>query len=303
MTFSLELDSLTKYFSKDKPAVRDLSFKVSKGEFKALLGVNGSGKSTTLKMCCNLLEPTSGKVLINGVDVRDDPSEALVHLGCVIETPSLYKDRTAEESLRYLCRLKGMTRESSTSESFRVLERVGMSPSFNIKFGKMSKGMKQRVVLAQALIGDPSILILDEPTSGLDPVGVNELESVLTGLNAEGMSILMSSHRLHEVERTCENYVFIRNGRKVSEGNVHEKEGQGGIVVLFSRPLSDEEVVRVKQIPGIGEINGVSATVASVDNESREAIMRALVLENLPVCGMESRGGLEAMFTEVGDSE
>lgn len=302
MTLTLKLDSLTKSFSNNSFAVKNMSFTLSKGEFKALLGANGSGKSTTLKMCCNLLEPDSGSVEINGINVKDDPSEALVHLGCVIETPSLYKDCTVGDSLRYLCMLKGMTKESSLNETARVLDRVGMSPFFTMKFGKMSKGMKQRVTLAQALIGNPSIMILDEPTSGLDPVGVKELESVLTSLNLEGMSILVSSHRMYEVERTCENYVFMRNGCKVSEGNVHEKVGQGDTTVIFSRPLSEDEIDRIKQIPYIHEINGTVAKVDVTDNLSREAVMKTLVMENLPICGMESRGGLESMFTEGSDT-
>ena len=235
MTDALRVEGLTKTFGKGRLAVDDLSFSVAKGEFKALLGPNGSGKSTTIKMCCNLLEPTSGTVLIDGREISEDPVEALSRMGCVVETPTLYRDRTPVQTLEYICRLRGMDRETSVSETSRVLDIVGMADDADRNFGKLSKGMRQRLSLAQSLLGDPSILILDEPTSGLDPKGISEVEDILGRLNGNGMSILMSSHMLREVERTCQSYVFIRHGRKVREGVV----GSGGtseVVVTFTPP-------------------------------------------------------------------
>ena len=198
MTDALRVEGLTKTFGKGRLAVDDLSFSVAKGEFKALLGPNGSGKSTTIKMCCNLLEPTSGTVLIDGREISDDPVEALSRMGCVVETPALYRDRTPVQTLEYICRLRGMDRETSVSETSRVLDIVGMADDADRNFGKLSKGMRQRLSLAQSLLGDPSILILDEPTSGLDPKGISEVEDILGRLNGNGMSILMSSHMLRE---------------------------------------------------------------------------------------------------------
>lgn len=303
MTAPLVVEHLTKVFSNGKYAVSDLSFSVEKGEFKALLGPNGSGKSTTLKMCCNLLEPTSGSVFFNGVDISDDPSEALSHMGCIIETPALYRDRTVGESLRYICRLRGMGRESSEEAMLVALDRVGMSGSEGTKFNRMSKGMKQRVSLAQALLGDPDILILDEPTSGLDPLGVRDLESIITGLNADGISILVSSHMMHEVARTCDTYVFIRDGRLVSEGDVDSVLHGGGATVSFTRPLLEEEVRILGSIDGIGILNGDSVRIEAVDKESRADILKRMVLAGLPVSGLVLDDGLEGMFTMVGDDD
>ena len=303
MTAPLVVERLTKVFPNGTPAVSDLSFSVEKGEFKALLGPNGSGKSTTLKMCCNLLDPTSGSVLFNGVDISDDPSEALSHMGCVIETPALYRDRTVGESLRYICRLRGMGRESSNEAMSMALNRVGMSGSEGMKFNKMSKGMKQRVSLAQALLGNPDILILDEPTSGLDPLGVRDLESIIMGLNTEGISILVSSHMMHEVARTCDTYVFIRDGRLVSEGDVESVLHGGGAIVSFTRPLFDEEVRVLGSIEGIRTLNGDSVRIRSMDREMRADVLKRMVLAGLPVCGMVMDDGLEGMFTMVGDDD
>ena len=303
MTAPLVVERRTKVFPNGTPAVSDLSFSVEKGEFKALLGPNGSGKSTTLKMCCSLLDPTSGSVLFNGVDISDDPSEALSHMGCVIETPALYRDRTVGESLRYICRLRGMGRESSNEAMSMALNRVGMSGSEGMKFNKMSKGMKQRVSLAQALLGNPDILILDEPTSGLDPLGVMDLESIIMGLNTEGISILVSSHMMHEVARTCDTYVFIRDGRLVSEGDVESVLHGGGAIVSFTRPLFDEEVRVLGSIEGIRTVNGDSVRIRSMDREMRADVLKRMVLAGLPVCGMVVDDGLEGMFTMVGDDD
>lgn len=301
MTDPLRVEHLTKVFPDGTSAVSDLSFSVGRGEFKALLGPNGSGKSTTLKMCCNLLDPTSGSVLFNGVEVSEDPSEALSHMGCIIETPALYRDRTVGETLRYICRLRGMGREASRDAALVALDRAGMSGTEGTRFGRMSKGMRQRVSLAQALLGDPDVLILDEPTSGLDPAGVRELEAIVMGLNSGGMSVLMSSHMLHEVTRTCGSYVFIRNGRLVSEGDVASVSERGSATVTFVRPLGPEEVRMLASIDGVGVPEGDRVRIRVGDRGSRAEVLRRMVSIGLPVCGLTVDDGLEGMFTEVTD--
>lgn len=298
MTDALRLTSLSKSYSKNTFAVQDMSFSVQRGEFKALLGPNGSGKSTILKMCCNLLDPTSGKVEFNGIDVRDDPAEALSHMGCVIETPELYRDRIVSESLEYICMLRGMNRETARSESFLALEKVGMTTSASQKFGKMSKGMKQRVVLAQALVGNPDILILDEPSSGLDPAGMNEMEEIIKRLNKDGMSILMSSHMLHEVERMCDNYVFIRKGHKISEGSI-KSVNSNHVTVRFTRPLTEPELSQIQSVIEVLSNDRKSITASVKDDESRSDLLRKMILSDLPVCDFTSESGLEDMFMDV----
>lgn len=173
MSGTLIVESVVKTF-KGFRAVDEVSFTVSEGSFTALLGPNGSGKSTTLKMCTNLFQPDSGRILVNGIDVREDTVGAMYGVGCVIETPEIYPDVTGRRYLEYLAKVSGMTSESAASETDKVLEIVGMSDRADGKVRGYSKGMRQRVVLAQSLLGDPSLLILDEPTSGLDPQGSAE---------------------------------------------------------------------------------------------------------------------------------
>lgn len=301
MTDALRVEGLTKAFGKEKLALDGLTFSVGKGEFKALLGPNGSGKSTTIKMCCNLLEPTSGTVMIDGRDISEDPVEALSRMGCVVETPALYRDRTPVQTLEYICRLRGMDRETSASETSRVLEIVGMADDADRNFGRLSKGMRQRLSLAQSLLGDPSILILDEPTSGLDPKGISEVEEILRGLNVGGMSILMSSHMLREVERTCQSYVFIRHGRKVREGVV----GSGGtseVVVTFTRPLDGDELNTLRSISRVTSIDGDTAVMEAVGKEGGRMLMRRIVSAGLPACWIRPGDDLEDLFME-GDGD
>lgn len=306
MTHALELIDVSKSYRKDVFAVNDLSFHVTKGSFTALLGPNGSGKSTTLKMCSNLLEPTSGSILINGTDIADDPVEALSAMGCVIDTPAMYGDCTPRESIQLLCRLRGMRKEAASAETDRVLEVVDMSPSADERFSKFSKGMKQRIILAQALIGDPEILILDEPSSGLDPKGMREMESILLGLHRGGMSVLMSSHMLQEVERTCERFVFINRGKEVLQQTIDEYRAGIGTVVRFARPLSPGEISILRSMPGVREIDGEGRSVimdVGPDDSSRASVIRRLVGDGLPVCGIGDENRLERMFMEADSSD
>lgn len=306
MTDALKLTDVSKSYRKGVFAVKDLSFSVAKGSFTALLGPNGSGKSTTLKMCSNLLDPTSGSIEIDGKDIADDPVGALSSMGCVIDTPSMYGDCTPNESLGLLCRLRGMNRESAKSETQRTLNIVGMSESSDVKFSRFSKGMKQRVVLAQALIGDPEILILDEPTSGLDPKGMRDMERILLDLHAGGMSVLMSSHILPEVERTCERFVFIDRGREVIQQTMGEYRDRIGTVVRFSRPLSEAEKGRLGSLTGFSSYdpsaNSAVMAVGPADPE-RESLLRRLVSADLPVCGISDENRLERMFMEADSSD
>lgn len=217
MREALMVENVVKTF-KSVRAVDGISFVVNSGDFTALLGPNGSGKSTVLKMCTNLFQPDSGRILINGIDVQEDTVAAMSGVGCVIESPDIYPDVTGRKYLEYLARVSGMASESASSEADRVLEIVGMSDRSEERVKGYSKGMKQRVILAQSLLCDPSLLMLDEPTSGLDPQGSAEFGRILSKLNSEGTTILMSSHMLHEVEWLCDSVVIINHGRVASQG-------------------------------------------------------------------------------------
>lgn len=303
MTDALTLRNVTKFYAKDRPAVDNISFDVRAGSFTALLGPNGSGKSTTLKICANMLEPTSGSVIICGKDLSDDPEDALSRIGCVIETPALYADRPVIETLRHTCRMMGMTRERASYEAIHVLDLVDMGKDGNLKYGKMSKGMKQRTVLAQALIGSPEILILDEPTSGLDPAGMSEIEAILERLHEDGTSILMSSHMLQEVNRLCDSFVFIRHGEMILSQSVNEYRSSLKTTFTINRDITARDMSVINRIDGFVSADASAHTIVfdtKDDDDTRAGILSALVSNGIPVCRMTEEDPLERLFTEGG---
>ena len=278
------------------------SFSVGKGSFTALLGPNGSGKSTTLKMCTNLLQPDSGRILIDGIDVFEDTVAALSGAGCVIETPVVYPDVSGRSYLEHLGRLSGM------SEAERVLGIVGMSDRCDGKVGSYSKGMRQRIVLAQSLIGDPSLMMMDEPTSGLDPQGSKEFGEILRRLNREGKTILMSSHMLHEVEGLCDSVVVIDRGRTVAQGRISDITRLSRITVSVVGEVSDATLRSVSEMEDVLEASRIDGglTLRLDGGADRQAdLVRDMVSMGLRVYAVRKEDPLEEAFMHItgGDGE
>ena len=221
-------------------AVSDISFKVAKGEFMGLLGPNGAGKSTTLKAVTGLLKPTSGTVTIQGIDIRDH-RHALEHVGCVIETPMPYGDFTPADLLQHVGRIYGLDKREIAIRGRDVLEEMKLWDWRYSKIDSFSKGMKQRVVLAQALLPNPDIIVLDEPTSGLDPRGMVEVREILRGLKKRDCSLLISTHILSEVSELCGSVTMIRDGKVMMSGDVSEllNGSKTGPVTLEIKVLND----------------------------------------------------------------
>ena len=289
-------------------AVDHASFSVGEGSFTALLGPNGSGKSTTMKMCTNLFQPDSGRIMVNGIDVREDTVGAMSGVGCVIETPEIYPDVTGRRYLEYLAKVSGMTSESAASETDRVLGIVGMSDRADGKVKGYSKGMKQRVVLAQSLLGDPSLLILDEPTSGLDPQGSIEFGRILTDLNRCGKTILMSSHMLHEVEGLCDSAVIINRGRTAAQGSLDDIIGRTTITVSVVGGVGQGIVSTVSGMPGVLEASAVEGGLSvKLDGgpERQADLVKALVSMGVRVYAVRKEDPLEEAFMDItgGDEE
>ena len=302
MNGTLLVEGLVKTFRGTR-AVDSISFAVSRGSFTALLGPNGSGKSTTLKLCTNMLQPDSGRVLLNGIDVAENTVEALSGVGCVIESPEIYPDVTARRYLDYLGKISGMTAEDAKSETERVLGIVGMSDSrSDRKIGSYSKGMKQRIVLAQSLLGDPEVLILDEPTSGLDPKGSAEFNSILKKLNREGKTILMSSHMLHEVEGLCDSAVIIDCGRTVRQGAMEEIIRRSTVMISVIGQIEKETVSMVSRIPGVIEV-GSSGNEMSIridgGPELQAELVKTLTDSGIRVYSVCKKDPLEEVFMDV----
>jgi len=201
-------------------AVRDLSLEVQEGEVYGLLGPNGSGKSTTLKMLLGLVTPTSGTAEVFGHDSRAFAARSEV--GFLPENPYFYKFLTAEETLRFygkLCGLRGATLESRITE---LLALVGLEDARHRRVGSYSKGMLQRIGLAQAIVQDPRLVILDEPTAGVDPSGSRQIRDLILGLKERGMTVLLTSHLLEQVQEVCDRVGIMARGRLLREGSLEK---------------------------------------------------------------------------------
>ena len=212
----LKTDNLCKYFKKQK-AVDNVSITVRENSIYGLLGPNGAGKSTTLKMITGMLRPTNGKVLFNGHDwTRKD----LEQIGALIETPPLYDNLSAAENLEVRAKLLGVPK----ARIDEVLEIVDLQNTGRKKAGQFSMGMKQRLGIAIALLNNPKLLILDEPTNGLDPIGIQELRSLIRSFPSQGITVILSSHILSEVQLIADDIGLISNGILGYEGQMNKDE-------------------------------------------------------------------------------
>lgn len=211
MRDAIVIENLSKYYN-DFLALDNLSLKVGKNEDVALVGPNGAGKSTALKILCGLLSPSSGTAYINGVNVVEERERAISKVGTVVETPEFYPFFTPNETLSYLGRLRGMRGRELKSRIDGVLKLVKLDGWSNVRIEKFSRGMRQRLVLAQSLLHDPPILILDEPTLGLDPRGMAEMREILKKVREE-KTVFFASHLLAEVIQVCDRVALIDRGR------------------------------------------------------------------------------------------
>ena len=218
MSEPIVIENLTKYYNKFM-ALNSLSLTVAKKENVGLLGPNGAGKSTTLKILCGLLRASSGAAYIDGVNVAEKPEQALSRIGAIVETPEFYSFLTPEETLGYLGRLRGMGGDELKRRIKEVIQLVRLEDWGKVKIEKFSRGMKQRLGLAQCLLHDPPVLILDEPALGLDPRGVVEFRGIIEGA-AKEKTIFFASHQLVEVTQICNQVAIIDHGRLLAYDSV-----------------------------------------------------------------------------------
>jgi ABC-2 type transport system ATP-binding protein len=218
LTPTLTASNLTKTIG-HKTIVDSVSFELQQGEIFGFLGPNGAGKTTTIRMLVGLIRPTAGSVRICGYDIQHDFEDAMRCVGCIVENPDLYRFMTGRENLEHFARMLRV----SSSEIERVAEAVSLAHRLEQRVGTYSLGMRQRLGIAQALLGDPRLLILDEPANGLDPAGIREIRELLRRLASEQqMSIFISSHLLAEIELTCDRVAIIHKGRILREGTVRD---------------------------------------------------------------------------------
>jgi ABC-2 type transport system ATP-binding protein len=235
----IEVQHLTKRYG-DLTAVSDISFNVASGQILGFLGPNGSGKTTTMRVITGFMPATGGTVKVAGFDIFDESFEARKRIGYLPESPPLYNDMTVSAYLRFVARIKGMPKGAIPDALDRALTRCGLTKVTNRVTGHLSKGFRQRVGLAQAIIHNPEVLILDEPTVGLDPQQIIEIRALIRELAGQH-TVVLSTHILPEVAQVCEKVVIIRAGRVVMEDMlVNLTQGQT-LEEVFLKAISQEE--------------------------------------------------------------
>lgn len=240
----IELVDLTKQYG-SRTVVDKLNLTIRKGEIFGLLGPNGAGKSTTILMMMGLTEPDSGSVRVCGINSTTNPIDAKKKVGYLPEDVGFYDDYTGLENLIYTARLNGISEDVAIERAEQLLSKVGLPEDGNKKAGKYSRGMRQRLGLADVLIKNPEVIILDEPTLGIDPTGVREFLELIIKLSKEdGITVLFSSHHLHQVQQVCDRIGLFVNGKLLAEGNIQS----------LSKKLFDNSAYTIDA--GISNING-----------------------------------------------
>jgi ABC-2 type transport system ATP-binding protein len=253
MTALIQVDQLTRYYG-DHCAVNNVSFTLEKGEILGFLGPNGAGKSSTMQMICGNLAPTSGQILINGLDILDNPREAKRELGYLPENPPVYRELTVDEYLDYCARLHRVPRDRLKPALDRAKERCGLAEVGERLIGNLSKGYQQRVGIAQAILHTPAVIILDEPTVGLDPIQIREIRELIRELGQEH-GVILSTHILPEVQESCTHVQIIHKGRLVLNDTIEglEQQMRASSLVLETRTAPD--LARLSFIDGVQKID------------------------------------------------
>jgi ABC-2 type transport system ATP-binding protein len=303
---SIETRTLTKRFGKFV-ALDGLNLRVEGAKCVGFLGPNGAGKTTTLKLMTDMIFPTQGECFLDGISVQDNRKGALEACGVLIESPEIYPSLTPRQALEMVADLRNVPVAEQRIRIPAVLEEVKMADWADKKVGKFSKGMKQRVNIAAALVHDPKILLLDEPATGLDPRGMAEVRDIVRGLKKRNRLIFMSSHILPEVTDVCDEVALINQGKLLfydTLDNVTAKfsHGQISVDVSLATPVSDAEVsVKVEALPGIVRVERLDARrlrlYMSGGPEAEAKVLKALIAADLPVVSFqESKSALEEVY-------
>lgn len=296
---SIEVTQLTKVYGEQK-AVNNISFTLQKGEIVGFLGPNGAGKSTTMKMITGYLQPDGGRVVVGGLAVKDNPIDIKRKIGYLPESNALYTDMYVREYLAFVAGIHRVDQAKKRIEE--VIGLTGLTLESKKKIGQLSKGYKQRVGLAAALVHDPEVLILDEPTSGLDPNQIVEIRNVI---KAQGLNktVLFSSHILQEVQAICSRVVIINHGQLVADSPLNElQKGQNNSLrVSFEEALEDEWLKRLPAVNGVNKINTHTWQLQTADTTvARKQVMELALQHNLNIVQLQNEGGnLEELFRSL----
>lgn len=305
----VEIKNLTKYYGKN-PAVRNLSFEVKDNEILGFLGPNGAGKSTTMNMIAGYLPSTSGTVTVEGFDITEQSVEAKKRIGYLPEIPPVYPDMRVEEYLKFVAGIKCIPSKKRLEQVEKAMERLRITDMRRRLIRNLSKGYKQRVGFAQALLGDPKILILDEPTVGFDPSQVIEVRNLILDLKQDH-SIIFSSHILSEVSAVCERVVIINKGRIMAIDTIANLEKtliDKTVLNLRVNGNRDKVVRLVKDVNGVVQVSDIvqiqqdqyTYKVEIRSEEVRSEIMKTLVNNDLEIVEMSlAKLDLEQVFLKL----
>jgi len=252
----IQADHLFRYYA-GHCAVNDVSFTLNKGEVLGFLGPNGAGKTTTMQMLCGILAPSSGQILINGIDILDQPKPAKMHLGFLPDNPPLYRELTVYEFLQYCGRLHRMQHNSIASSIRNVMRRCGLEQAGQRLIGNLSKGFRQRVGIAQAILHNPDIIILDEPTVGLDPIQIREIRALIRELGQQH-GIILSTHVLPEIQETCSHVQIIHQGQLVLHETIDALQQLMTTGTLEIKTARSADTEKLNKLAGINNIEVLS---------------------------------------------
>ena len=290
----IETNSLTKHYGQIV-AVDGLSMSVPQGHVFGLLGPNGSGKTTTMSMLLGLVRPTSGGFNLFGAS--DGLESALHRVGAIIESPSFYPYMTGRQNLLYF---QGISGRGSSDEIDGLLDEVGLTGRGDHKFRTYSLGMKQRLGLAYALLGDPELLFLDEPTNGMDPAGMAEVRDLIRSLGTGGRTVLLSSHLLHEVEQVCDSVAILSRGKLIAQGDVADLLRSQDEIRLQTTD-NDKAVEVLKALEWIDDVKMEDGeVVVGATSDRVPEVSTALGRSEVYVTGISTgQKSLESYFLEV----
>lgn len=313
----IQVEGLSKNYARTV-AVDDISFAVEKGDIVGFLGPNGAGKTTTMRILTCFMPPTSGKATVAGFDVFEQPFEVKKRIGYLPESPPLYPEMSVVDYLTFVARLKNVPSSDIKRRTEEVMERCAVADVKPKLISKLSRGYRQRVGLAQAIIHNPDVLILDEPTSGLDPKQINETRELIKSLSGEH-TIVLSTHILPEVEAVCEKVIIINKGRLVATDSVENlvhRAGMGNAVEVQIETGGNGDAVavrqRLEQVPGVSKVldkaasgdNLVFEVESLPEKNARADIARAVVHSGWNLLELKSLTfSLEEVFLELTGSK
>lgn len=296
----IELNGLSKHYGSVK-AVDELSLKIHQGEVFGLLGPNGAGKTTTILMMLGLVEPTSGKVRVCDLNPTHEPIEVKKKVAYMPDSLGFYDDMTALENLRYIANINGQ----STSKMEEALAWVGLQEDKDKKTSTFSRGMKQRLGLADVLVRDPEVIIMDEPTLGIDPEGVRDFLQMIRKLSKEhGKTILLSSHHLHQVQQVCDRVGIFVKGKLLASGDLRELRkqlfGSDAIQVKIQslQPAAPDLIEALKSVPAVSNVQARENVlmIECSDNICHE-LVKVCVQGNLSITGVsQEEQGLDEIY-------